>query len=126
MNQKTRDDVIYLAVGLGIVALIVVDLVYEDVHGRSMWVPSRFASRAAYSTVLLAYFVARDTRKTHATPIQVLGCLLFAGIVQLLVMFTLREAVSELPGLSFAALAVPEMFFVFQLVMLGLRYLRSK
>jgi hypothetical protein len=50
MKQKTRDNLIYLAVGLGVVALIVADFVYADSHGQRMWWPSTFASRATYTT----------------------------------------------------------------------------
>ena len=125
MKQNTRDNLIYLAVGLSIVALIVVDFSYADSHGQKMWWPSRFASRAAYTTVLLAYFVARETRKAKATLAQVLACILFGSIVHLAIVLTFRHAVGELSGLSFSALAVFEMFLVFQLLMVVVRYLRS-
>jgi hypothetical protein len=125
MKQKTRDNLIYLAVGLGVVALIVADSVYADSHGQRMWWPSRFASRATYTTALLAYFVARETRKAKATLAQVLACTLFASIVHLGIVFTFHRAVGELSGISFSALAVFEMFLVFQLMMAVVRYLRS-
>ncbi len=125
MKPGMRDNLIYLAVGLGIAALVVADFFYADSHGQKMWWPSRFASRAAYSTVLLAYFVARETRKVKATLAQVLAYILFASIVHLVIVFTFRQAVGDLSGISFSALAVFEMFLVFQLLMVVIRYLRS-
>ncbi len=125
MKPGTRDNLIYLAVGLGIAALVVADFFYADSHGEKMWWPSRFASRAAYTTVVLAYFIVRETRKVKATLAQVLASVLFASIVHLAIVFTFRQALGELSGISFSALAVFEMFLLFQLLMVVVRYLRS-
>lgn len=125
MSRKTRDNLIYLSVGLGIVALIVADLFYADGHRQKMWWPSKFASRAAYTTVLLAYFVARETRKAKAKVGQVLAYVLLASIMHLALVFTFRHAVGELSGISFSALAIIEMFLVFRVLMALARYLRS-
>jgi hypothetical protein len=125
MKTTTRDNLIYLAVGLGIAALLAADFFYAASHGTQIWRPSMFASRASYTTVLLAYFVARETCKAKATLAQVLACILFASIVHLGIVFTFRHTVSELSGISFSALAVFEMFLVFQLMMAVGRYLRS-
>lgn len=126
MKQTTRDNIIYLAVGFGIVALIVADFVRADSHGQKMWWPSRFTSRAVYTTTLLVYFVARESRKLKSTLIQVLECVLFASIVHLAIVFASREAVDQLSGLLFSVLAVFEMFVVFELAMAVTRYLRSE
>lgn len=126
MKQKTRDNFIYLAVSLSVVALITADFVHAENHAQKMWWPSRFASRATYTTVLLAYFVAREARKAKATLAQVFASILLGSIVHLGVVFTFRHAVGELSGLSFSALAVFEMFLVFQSVMAVIRYLRSE
>lgn len=123
MKQKTRDNLIYLAVGLGIVGIILADLFFADKQGRRMWWPSTFAIRASYTTVLLAYFVAREARKARATLAQVLACILFAGIVNLAIVFTFRRVVDNLSGLSFSAVAIIGIFPVFQLAMAVARYL---
>jgi hypothetical protein len=123
MKPRTRDNLIYLAVGLGIAALVVVDFFYADSHGQKMWWPSRFAFRAAYTTLLLAYFVAREIRKLKATLGQVLAYILLASFVHLAIVFAFRQAAGELSGITFAALAVFEMFLVFQLLMAVARYL---
>ena len=125
MKPKTRDNLVYLGVGLGIGALVVADFFYADSHGQRMWWPSRFAFRTAYTALLLAYFVLREIRKMKATLIQMFGYVLFASLVHLAIVFTFRHAAGELSGMTFAAVAVFEMFFVFQLLMLILRYLRS-
>ncbi|HEY8671196.1 MAG TPA: hypothetical protein VIL63_10190 [Terriglobales bacterium] len=125
MKQETRDNLIYLGVGLGIAVLVVADFFYADSHGQKMWWPSRFDFRAAYTTLLLAYFVVRKTLDMKATLVQTLSYILFASLVHLAIVFTFRHAAGELSGITFAALAVLEMFFVFQLLMLVVRYLRD-
>ena len=125
MKQITRDNLIYLGVALSVVGLIVADFIYADSRGQKMWWPSRFAFRAGYTTVLLAYFVARETRKLKETVVQMLLYIFLAGLVHLAIMFTFRRAALELSGITFAALAVFEIFSVFQLLMLLVRYLRS-
>ena len=123
MKPETRDNLTYLGVGLGIALLVVADFFYSDSHGQKMWWPSKFSFRAAYTTVLLAYFVVRETRKMKATLVQILAYVLFASLVHLAIVFTFRHAADELSGITFAALAVFEMFFLFQLLILVARYL---
>jgi hypothetical protein len=125
MKQRTRDNLIYLAVGLGIAALVVADAFYADSRGREMWVPSWFAARVVYMTALLAYFVVRETRKVKATVVQVLACVLFASVVNLTLAFSFRHAINQLRGLSFWSLAVLEIFFLVQLSVWVVQHLNS-
>ncbi len=116
MKPRTRDNLIYLTVALSIAAFVVADAFYADGHGRKMWMPSRFAFRLAYGTALTGYFVARETRKMKATYVQVIACVLFASVVQLTLGFRFREAIGQLPGVSFSAWAVLEVFLLVQLL----------
>lgn len=125
MKQDMRDNLIYLGIALSIVALLVADFFYADSHGQKMWWPSRFAFRAVYTTLLLAYFVGREARKLRVPLVQVLACILFASTVHLAVIFGFRQTVEGLPGLSFSALAVCEMFLIFGLSMAVVPYLLS-
>jgi|SRR5579863_6509143 len=125
MKERTRDNLIYLAVGVGIAALVAVDAFYADSHGRKMWMPSEFAFRIVYSTALLAYFVVQQTHKVKATVVQVLACVLFASAVHLAIAFRFREAIGRLPGLGFAGWAVLEMFLLVQLLVRVVRHLKS-
>jgi CHASE2 domain-containing sensor protein len=125
MKPTTRDNLIYLTVGLGIAALVVADLFYADSHGRTMWMPSRYAFRVVTTTALLAYFVARETRKVKATVFQVIACVLFASVVHLAVGFAFRNAVGQLSGLSFSAWVVLEMFLLVQLLVQVIPHLKS-
>jgi hypothetical protein len=125
MKLTTRDNLIYLAVGLGIAALLVADFFYADSHGRKMWMPSRYSFRLAYKTVLLGYFVARETRKVKATVVQVLACVLFATVVHLTIGFGFRQALGRLSGISFSAWIVLEMFLLVQLLVQVIPYFKS-
>jgi hypothetical protein len=124
-KERTRDNLIYLAVSLGVVAFVTFDLFYSDSHGRKMWAPSRFAARAVYSTDLLGYFVVRETLKLKATAVQLLTCIFMASVLHLPIIYGFRHAVGEVPGLTFSALAVPEMFLITKLMVRTVRYLRS-
>ena len=125
MKQNVRDNLIYLSVGLVIAGLVTADFFYADSRGRVMWLPSRFAFRAVYSTGLLEYFVVKETRKVLATAVQVLECVLFGSTVHLLIIFGFHQAVGQLSGISFSSLVVLEIFLVLLLTLLVARYLRS-
>jgi hypothetical protein len=109
--------------GVGVTALVVADFFYSDSHGTEMWLPTRFAFRAVTSSGLLAFFVVREMRRKKATAPQILASVLFAMLVQLGVLFALRDMVNELSGLNYSAIAVLELFFVWQLSVEGVPYL---
>jgi hydrogenase-4 membrane subunit HyfE len=115
MKQTTRDNLIYLAVGLTIAALVTADAFYADSRRREMWWPSKFAFRAVTTPGLLAYFVAREMRREKATLLHTLASVLFAILMQLGILFSFRQVVEELPGISYSALAVFEIFLAFLL-----------
>jgi cell division protein FtsW (lipid II flippase) len=112
MNQRTRDNLIYLAVGITVAALLAVDFFYADSRGRKMWVPSRFASRSIYTTALICYVAAIVTRQAKQALFRVFACALFAGMLHLTIVFASRQIVEQLPGLAFAALFAIEGYFV--------------
>ncbi len=126
MKQNIRDNLIYLAAGLGIAALLAADFFYSLSHHIEMWRPSKLAFRGVFTTSLLTYFVIREARKLKMTLLLVLGCALFACIVHLAIIFVFRHTVDELSGIVFSALAVWEIFFVFELTMVVVRYLSSE
>jgi hypothetical protein len=115
VKPQIRDNLIYLAVGISVAALVAADSFYSDSHGTKMWTPSRFSFRAATSSGLLTYFVVREMRRKKATVMQILASVLFATLVQLGIMFALREPINQLPGLTYSAIVVVELFFVWQL-----------
>lgn len=125
MKNSTRDNLIYLAVGLGVAALVTADAFYADSHGLRMWVPSLFALRAVYSTGLLGYFVVREARKATATIVHVLACLLFASVVHLTIIFGFHQAVGQLHGITFVVLLVFEMYLIIRITLRTDRLLSS-
>ena len=125
MKPKTRDNLIYLSVGLTIAALVWADFFYADSRGRKMWMPSRFALRAVTTPSLLAYFVVKEMRRQKASLFQTFAAVLFATLLQLLIMFGFRQIIDQLPGISYSALAVAEIFVVWQLSVRSVFYLTS-
>jgi len=113
MKPSTRDNIIYLTVGLSIAALFASDFLYAGSHTRKMWVPSRFAFRSVYTTALIWYVVLKGIRQTKQTFVRVLAWLLFATLMHLTILFASRQIIEELPGIAFAALWVLELYFVF-------------
>jgi hypothetical protein len=113
MKPSTRDNIIYLTVGLGVAALVVADFFYADSRGLKMWMPSRFAFRSVYTTALIWYVVLKGIRQTKQTFVRVLACLFFATLLHLTIVFASRQIIEELPGIAFAALWVFELYFVF-------------
>lgn len=125
MKPRTRDNFIYLAVGIGVATLVVADFFYAESQGRKMWVPSKLAFRLTYTTILLGYFVVKETRRVKVTLVQSLACVLLAGIVHLAIGFSFSHFLEQLSGLSFAAWVVLEVFLLVQLLVLVVRYLNS-
>ena len=112
MKQQTRDNLIYLAVGLGIAALLAADAFYAVSHDQEMWMPSKFAFRAVGTTGLLAYYLAKKMRKGKATLVQILAGVLLASVAHLGIIFAFRQAVDQFPAISFSPLVILEMFIV--------------
>ena len=113
MKPKTRDNFIYLTVGISIAAFVWADFFYADSHRLKMWMPSRFAFRSVYTTALIWYVVLKGIRQTKQTFVRVLAWLLFATLLHLTIVFASRQIIDELPGISFAALWVVELYFIF-------------
>jgi hypothetical protein len=113
MNPKTRDNLIYLAVGISIFAFVWADVFYADSHGRKMWMPSRFAFRSVYTTALIWYVVLKRISQVKRTFVRVLAWFVFATLLHLTIVFASRQIIEELPGISFAALCVAELYFIF-------------
>jgi hypothetical protein len=72
VKPQLRDNLIYLAVAIGVAGLVWADFFYSDSHGTKMWVPSRFALRAVTSSALLAHFVVSEMRRKKASLLQIL------------------------------------------------------
>lgn len=88
--------------------------------------PSRFAFRAVTTPSLLAYFVVRELLMEKATFLQIIASVLFATLVQLGIMFGFRQTVDQLPGMTYSALAVIEIFLIWLLTLRVAQYLKSE
>jgi FtsH-binding integral membrane protein len=126
MKAVTRDNLIYLAVGLTVAALVAVDTFNSASHDRPMWVPSTFAFRLVAYMGLLDYFVARETRKARATLPQTVGCVLVASMMHMAIAFTFRRTFSGHSSITLWGLAILELFLVVQLMVFAVRHLRPK
>lgn len=116
MKSTTRDSLIYLAVGITIAGLVTTDVFYADSHGTKAWMPSRFAFRAVTTPSLLAYLIVRQRLHEKAKPLRIAAAVLLATLLQLGIMFGFRQIIDELPGFTYSAIAVVELFFVWQAV----------
>ena len=125
MKPQTRDNLIYLAVGLGIAALLVVDVFYSESRGREMWSPSKFSLELVTTGSLVAYFVIRETRKAKATFNQVAACLLLSTFVHLTIGFGFQRTIGSMSGSGYSVLAIIEIYVIVQLSLWLVQYFRS-
>ena len=115
MKPKTRDNIIYLAVGLGIAAFLAQQVFYAADHGQAIAHLSGFAVRIVGSTLVVGYFVGREVRKVGATIAGVILCVVIAGVLQLALSFGFRQYVDRLSSMSYVALAALETFLIVSL-----------
>jgi hypothetical protein len=112
MKARTRDNLIYLAAGLGVAALWAAYFFYADSHGRKMWLPSRFASRSIYTTILFWYVIIRTSRQARLSFFQILASVLFATFLHLTIFLSCRQIVDQLPTIAFWPLWVIELYLI--------------
>ncbi len=125
MKLTSRDNLIYIAVGLGIAALVAGDFFYADSQGREMWLPSTFAFRLVGSTGILAYYVGREIRKAEATLVETIACVLLGSLVHLIMGFEFRSEIGRLGTVYFSSLVALEALLIVVLLVLGLKFFRS-
>jgi hypothetical protein len=123
MKKQTRDNLIYLAVGLGLAALLAFDAFYSDSHNRKMWMPSRFALNVGGFTGLLVYWVVRETRKVMATVGQTVVCVLAACLLHYGFAGVFPRIFSERFGSGLWVFIVLEQFLIVCLMVAVIRYI---
>jgi hypothetical protein len=116
MKPKTRDNLIYLAVGLSIAGFVVARFLYAESHGNVIGKLSTFAFRVVTTLLLLAYFVAREVHKMKTTLSEVIICVLVAGLLSLLISFGFRLAVGQLSGILYTGFASLEILLIIKLI----------
>ncbi len=100
MKQTTRDNLIYLAVGLGIAALVVADFWYADSHGKQMWMPSDFAFKTVMSTSLIPYFVYKYLRRMKTAVPKIVVCVLLTAIFHVVLLVSFQDEIRRMGGAS--------------------------
>jgi hypothetical protein len=124
VKPKTRDNLIYLAVGVSIVALLVADIFYADSHGHNFVNISNFEFRAASAMLLVGYFMFRAARTLRANSGELCLSVAAAALLSVLTCFVFRQSVEELPGLLYSSLTALEILLIVELVKWGLLYFR--
>jgi len=126
MKPKTRDNLIYLAVGLGIAALITADAFYAVSRDREIWMPSIFAMRAVGYTAVLGPYVARETLKAKAKLAETIVCVVLGCMLQVGIAFAFRQTFSGRSTMRLYLLFVLGAFLIVRLMVLAVTYLGSK
>jgi hypothetical protein len=125
MKPSTRDNLIYLAAGLSLAALMAFDAYYSDSHNRKMWIPSRFALNVIAFMVVLAYMVARETQKAKATIIQTVACVLAACFLHSATALAFPQIFAQRFGAGLWVFIVLELFLVVRLMVRVVRYMEK-
>lgn len=112
MKQTTRDNLIYLAVGLGLAALLAADAFYSDSHNLEMWMPSRLAFSAVAFMGVLTYMVAKETQKLKATVIQMVTCVLVACFIHVGIVLAFPQIFAKPFAAGLWVLIVLELFLL--------------
>jgi hypothetical protein len=126
MKQSTRDNLIYLAVGLSIAALLAADAFYSESHDRKMWMPSRFAFNAVTFMGVLAYMVAREARRATATVAQTVSYTLLACLLHWVVALAFPQIFAKPFYSGLWVFIVLELFLITLLMARAALYLRSR
>jgi hypothetical protein len=124
VKPTTRDNLIYLAVALGILALLVVDTFYSLNHHRKIWVPSRFAFSTVTFTGVLAYMVATEVRKAHTTTLQTLVCVLVACVLHAGIVLAFPQIFAKPFSAGLWIFVVLELFLIVPLMRGAARFFR--
>jgi hypothetical protein len=125
MKPRTRDNLIYLAVGVSVAGLVVGLDFYAESHGKALFRLPTFAFRAVTSMLLMGYFVAREARRrVNATLNEVVMCVLAGGLFSLAVSFGFRQTIGQLSGIMYAGLAALEIFIIIELITKVVLYFR--
>jgi hypothetical protein len=115
MKPSTRDNLIYVAVGLSIAAFLTEQVLFSDTHGRVLANLSSLVFRAGGATIVVGYFVARVVRNSGATLSKVALYVVVVSALQLGISLYFRQYVGQLSGLAFIGLATIETFLIVSL-----------
>src|SRR5271157_526910 len=115
MKPSTRDNFIYVAVGLSIAGFVAEQVLFSDTHGRVLANLSALVFRAGGATIVAGYFVARVVRNSGAPLNKVALYVVVASAVQLAISLYFRQYVGQLSGLAFIGLATIETFLIVSL-----------
>ncbi len=122
MKQQTRDNLVYLAVGIGLAALLAFDAFYSDSHNREMWMPSRFAFNAVG---FMVYMVVHETRKLRARVGQTVVCVLAACLLHSVTVLVFPQIFAQRFGAGLWVFIVLELFLVIRLMVRVVRYMEK-
>jgi Kef-type K+ transport system membrane component KefB len=125
MKQQTRDNLVYLAVGIGLAALLAFDAFYSDSHNREMWMPSRFAFNAVGFMAVLVYMVVHETRKLRARVGQTVVCVLAACLLHSVTVLVFPQIFAQRFGAGLWVFIVLELFLVIRLMVRVVRYMEK-
>lgn len=106
LKPKTRDNLIYLAVGIVAVVAITVPMFIADSRGREMRVSPNinFWFRVISSPLVVCYFQLREGTRLRVKRIELTGWVLVSIIMYLGVAFGFRDVVNSLSGIAYTAI----------------------
>src|SRR5262249_34701327 len=107
MKTATRDNVIYVATGLGLVALLIVDLVHFDRRGEKAWLPSLSTLRIAATGLVAAGLIVDTLRKHRVAAREILASVSFAICLHIVLTLPFRELIG---GMSLATFSLCGVF----------------
>jgi hypothetical protein len=127
MKRKVRDNLIYLGVGVGVIALVYGQFVYsESHHGRVLVRVSTFTFRTMISMFVVGYFVARELWHASAGLREVILCVALAEMFQVVAFLGFHQYIAELSALSYVGLVTVETFLIVSLATQAVAYCKRR
>jgi hypothetical protein len=124
MTDTTRDNIIYLTVGLTIAILVAGDFVVADHRGTEMWWPTSLQFHAASYWFVLSYFIATETRKITSSVVQIIICEFIGAVLHVGVVLMFHDTLARPLGLRLFAIAIIEFFVIVEIARQVVRRLK--
>lgn len=116
LNAKTKDNLVYIGIALGIAAILLGPLIYAIIHGTD--IPEFPLKRAwlTISTVVLVAYVIQDMTRRHRTLWTILSSAVCVALVHSVITAMILHALTRVPLLLLGFGIFVEAYIALQII----------